>query len=373
MGRKPLIALLAAAAGVILSPASALADTKDGVDAWTRGDYAGAVREWQAAAAKGDADALYNLGEAHRVGKGVPRDLARAEEYFGRAAAQGHLLASDTYGVLLFQRGERQRALPFIRAAADRGDPRAQYLLGIAHFNGDLVPKDWVRAYALVSLARQQGLPQAAGALAQMDQHIPMEQRQQAVALAGDLQAQSGATRARQLAAVDLGAQVPSSAMPSPRPSAAPVRGPTVASASEAAGAAGRAAEASSPASAGADYTVRRTQPVAVATPAPVPAPRPVAVVSPAPAPAARAVPAPPPAIGGKWRVQLGAFGQPGNADALWNRIRNRPELAGKPRFNVKAGTVTRLQAGGFASEAAARAACGSLKAAGFDCSVVAG
>lgn len=373
MGRKPLIALLIASAGVILSPAGALADTKDGVDAWTRGDFPGAVREWQAAAAKGDADALYNLGEAYRVGKGVPRDLAKAEEYFGRAAAQGHLLASDTYGVLLFQRGERQRALPFIRAAADRGDPRAQYLLGIAHFNGDLVPKDWVRAYALVSLARQQNLPQAASALTQMDQHIPMEQRQQAVALAGDLQAQADATRARQLAAVDLGAQVPTSTMPPaprPAPAPAPVRGPTVASASEAASTAGRAAETASPASAGADYTVRRAPPAAATTTTPPPpAPRPVAVATPAPAPKPALVPA----ATGKWRVQLGAFGQPANADALWNKVKGRPELAGKPRLNLKAGAVTRLQAGGFASEGEARAACGKLKAAGFDCSVVAG
>lgn len=373
MGRKPLIALILAAGGVILSPAAALADTRDGVDAWTRGDFSGAVREWQAEAAKGDSDALYNLGEAYRVGKGVPRDLAKAEELYARAAAQGHLQASDTYGVLLFQRGERQRALPYIRAAADRGDPRAQYFLGIAHFNGDLVPKDWVRAYALVSLAHQQNLPQAASALAQMDQHIPMAQRQQAVALAADLQAQADATRARQLAAVDLGAIVPGTAAPSrPRPAPAPVAGPTVASASEAANTASRAAETSSPATAGADYTVRRAPPVTVA-PAPPPAPRPVAVAAPAPAPKPAPAPAPAPAASGKWRVQLGAFGQPTNADALWNKVKGRPELSGKPRLNIKAGAVTRLQAGGFASEGEARTACGRLKAAGFDCSVVSG
>ncbi|MFN3516001.1 MAG: SPOR domain-containing protein [Novosphingobium sp.] len=365
MGRKSLIALIVAASGAILLPAAAKADTKDGVDAWTRGDFAGAVREWQAAAAKGDSDAIYNLGEAYRVGKGVPRDLAIAEEHFGRAAAMGHLQASDTYGVLLFQRGERQRALPFIRAAADRGDPRAQYFLGIAHFNGDLVPKDWVRAYALVSLAHQQNLPQAASALTQMDQHIPMAQRQQAVTLAADLQAQADATRARQLAAVDLGAQVPTAAVaarPRPAPAPAPVRGPSVASANEAASTAGRAAEASNPATAGADYTVRGAPPVATTTPPPTP--RPIAVAAPPPAPA--------PAASGKWRVQLGAFAQPGNADALWSRVRHRPELAGKPRLSVKAGSVTRLQAGGFASEGEARAACGKLKAAGFECSVVA-
>lgn len=367
MGRKKLIAAIAAAAGMIVSGPSQ-ADTKAGVDAWTKGDFPAAVREWQASAAEGDADAMFNLGQAYKLGKGVPQDLTKAEELFGRAAALGHLQASDNYGLLLFQRGEKSRALPFIRAAADRGDPRAQYLLGIAHFNGDMVPKDWPRAYALLSLAQRQGLPQAVSALKQMDEYIPLPQRQQGVALAGELQSQADATRARQMASVDLGAQVPVGAVPAP----APARGPTVASASEAVGAAGRVAGTDSPATAGADYTRR--------TPAPVPSPAPAKVNSPAPPAAAASapprpapLPAPAPAATGKWRIQLGAFGQLSNADLLWNRVRGRPELAGHARLNVKAGAVTKLQAGGYASQAAAQAACTKLKAAGFECVAISG
>ena len=309
MGRKSLITALILGASVILS-APAVADTKAGVDAWTRGDYAGAVKQWQAQAATGDADALFNLGQAYKLGNGVKQDLAKAEALFGQAAAQGHPQAADNYGLLLFQRGERVRALPYLRAAADRGDPRAQYLLGVAHFNGDLVPKDWVRAYALVTLAQQQGLPQASSALAQMDQYVPIDQRQQGVQLAGELQTQADATRARQLAAVDLGNQVPSSSA------------------------------------------------------APAPPPAPVAQPAPAPAPAM--------AAGGTWRIQLGAFGVAANADAQWAKLRARPELAGHPRLIVKAGAVTKLQAGGF-SQTGAQAACARLKAAGIDCAAVPG
>ncbi len=370
MGRNILIAALALGAGVILS-APASADTKAGVDAWTRGDYAGAVKEWQAQGAKGDADALFNLGQAYKLGKGVTQDLLKAEQLFGQAAAMGHLQAGDNYGLLLFQRGDRQKGLPYIRAAADRGDPRAQYLLGIMHFNGELVPKDWVRAYALVTLAQQQGLAQAASAMAQMDQHIPYDQRQQAVQLAGELASQADATRARQLAAVDLGNQVPG-------PVPAPVRGPNVASAKGAVvppqGASGgddnhvytrpndsyedtRARQAAVN-----RVKVHPSPPLGVAPPAP----RPVAVPAPRPAPP----PAPALAAGGSWRIQLGAFGVASNADALWARIKGRPELAGHPRLNVKAGAVTKLQAGGY-SQAAAQAACARLKAAGFTCVAV--
>ncbi|MFM5924601.1 MAG: SPOR domain-containing protein [Novosphingobium sp.] len=358
MGRKFVIAGLLGAAGVILSTPAA-ADTKAGVDAWTRGDYAAAVREWQGPADQGDGDALFNLGQAYKLGKGVPQDMAKAEAMFGRAAALGHLQAADNYGLLLFQRGEKARALPYVRAASDRGDPRAQYLLGIMHFNGDMVPKDWVRAYALVSLARQQGLAPAIPALGQMDEFIPLEQRQKGVALAAELQAQADATRARQFAAADLGVQVPSTA-----PAPGPVKAPPAASATVA---------SSSPASAGADFA-RPKVPIAAPKSAPppptvrpAPAPKLAKASTPAPAPAAAPVP-----VGGKWRLQFGTFGVASNADALWARIARRPELAGHPRLNVKVGALTKLQAGGYSQEAA-QAACARLKAAGFVCVAVPG
>ena len=339
MGRKKMQFALALGLAAILS-APAWADTKAGVDAWTRGDYASAVKEWEAEAARGDADALFNLGQAYKLGKGVKQDLTRAEALFGQAAAMGHLQAADNYGLLLFQRGDHAKALPYIRAAADRGDPRAQYLLGVMHFNGELVPKDWVRAYALVTLAQQQGLPQAAAAMAQMDQHIPLDQRQQGVQMSGELAAEADATRARQLAAVDLGSQV-SSGSPAATPIAAPpMRGPSVA--------------AVTPPPAPKPVTVRAGPPPGVAAPAPKP--RPVAT--------------PLPASSGTWRIQLGAFGQTANANALWGRVRDRPELAGHPRIDIKSGAVTKLQAGGY-SQAGAQAACGKLKAAGFVCVAV--
>lgn len=364
MGRKNLIAAAIACLVAILS-SPGRADTRAGVEAWTGGDFAGAVRLWEAEAARGDADAFFNLGQAYRLGKGVKQDLAKAEQLFARASAQGHPQASDNFGVLLFQRGERARALPYLRAAADRGDPRAQYLLGLAHYNADLVPLDLVRAYALVSLAQQQGLEQAAPALAQMDQAIPLEQRQQAAALAIELASQAETTRARQLAAADLGRQLPAGnpaavgvTTSAPR---LPSRAPIIAAPENSIEAARRVAGSDSPATAGADYA----RPATAALP-PAPA---AAVAKPRPA----MTPAPSPAAAGLWRIQLGAFGLAANADALWSKVRGRPELTGHPRLNVKAGSVTKLQAGGFATQLDAQAACAKLSAAGFGCLAVKG
>ncbi|PLK24325.1 SPOR domain-containing protein [Novosphingobium sp. TH158] len=354
----------------------ARADVKAGVDAWARGDFPAAIKEWEGPAGRGDADAQFNLGQAYKWGKGVNQDLKKAELYFGKAAAQGHIEASDNYGLLLFDRGERGQALPYVKAASGRGDPRAQYLLAIMHFNGDLVNKDWVRAYALMSLAQQAGLPQATPGLQQMDVHIPLAQRQQAVSLSQQLAAEAEATRNRQFAADDLGVKNPAGvARTPPQVAAAPVRRqPTP---EEAVAEAERVAAGSSPRSAGADYARPATPPPAVAA-----APKPVslpqgqpfpAATAPKPATTNSAAPAPRPAAtaaAGSWRIQLGAFGVAANADALWARIKGRPEIAGHGRINVSAGAVTKLQAGGY-SEDGARSACRSLAAAGFACAPV--
>lgn len=364
--KKATIGAMVALAAVAAVPASA--DVKRGVDAWSRGDYAAAVREWEAPAGAGDADALFNLGQAYRLGRGVPVDLVRAEDFYARAAAKGHLQAADTYGLLLFQAGRREQALPYIQDAARRGDPRAQYLLGIAYFNGDLLERDYRRAYALLTLANGAGLPQAASALAQMDEHIPLELRQSAAGLAVEMKQQSDSTRARELAAAELAtgggtpvavqppaerAPAAGSAMAVPRPLPTTDVAPSTAAARTAVAAAGEADGTESPATSGASYLPRggSTPPVAPA-PAAAPAPR-------AQAPAS-----------GPWKLQLGAFAVSGNAERLWSRLSARAELAGKQRILEPAGRVTKLLAGGFATQADAQAACRSLKSAGQECLV---
>lgn len=317
---------------------AAAADVKTGEEAWNRGDYTAAVQQWEGPAGQGDPDAQFHLAQAYRLGRGVPRDLAKAEMLFGKASAQGHVEASDFYGLMMFDRGERAAAMPYIRAAAGRGDPRAQYLLGIAHFNGDLEPKDWVRAYALMTLAQSAGLPQAAPAMAQMDQHIPLAQRQAAATLAARLGEEAETNRRNQLAAVDLGSTVaapPPSVAAAPAPVAPPRMTPP----------------APTP------RPVATTPSAGTAAPAPAPVPAPAAASTATKSPAA-----------GPWRVQLGAFGVAANADALWARVKGRPELAGHPRANVKAGAVTKLQATGYASREAANRACTGLTAAGLTC-----
>jgi cell division protein FtsN len=366
--RTTAVAIPALAAAIALAT-PALADTKAGVDAWSRGEFDAAVKEWLGPAAKGDADAQFNIGQAYKLGKGAPQDLKRAEAWYRKAAEQGHIKASDTLGLLLFQDNRKAEAAPFLQASAERGEPRAMYILGIAHFNGDTVGKDWVRAYALTSRAAASGLEQATRALAMMDNMIPLEQRQLGVSLAADLEQKAQAKRSEQFAAADLGAK--------PVPTA-PVRQ------SAQTGSLEKAEVPPSVITAGADFANPVTMPApkrVVGSNAPVAKPvvkAPSGAVHVAEVPAAKPVVAkepkaapPAPQAKGNWRVQLGAFGVKANADGLWSKVKGRPELAGHGRIDLPSGAVTRLLAGGFAGQAEADKACGALKAGGFTCLVV--
>lgn len=314
-------------AGPVLLAGPAAADVKAGVDAWAKGEFTKAVAEWSPLAQAGDPDAQFNLGQAYKLGRGVPLDLAMAQSWYRKAATQGHAQAEDALGLTLFQDGKKAEALPYLEKSAARDERRAELVLGTMLFNGDGVTRDWPRAYALMTRSSQQGLPQASQTLAQMDQHISPEQRQQGSQLAAQI-----AQNAR------LSAVAPPPPEPASRPATArPMRTTQVA-----------------PSSIGATY----------APPPRTPAVRRAA--APEPRPAAPAAAKPKAARGGAWRIQLGAFKDQGNARALWARVGAR---TGGTVAYVGGGGVTRLQATGFASRAAAQAACGK---AGVSCVVVA-
>jgi len=364
--RNSLIAGLLALAALGTAGA-AWADVKAGVDAWSKGDYAAAVHEWQGPAAAGDADAMFNLAQAYRLGRGVPLDVAKAEELYAKAAAKGHIEASDTYGLMLFQEGRREAALPYIQAAAGRGDPRSEYILGVATFNGDSVPKDWVKGYALVSLANAQGLPQAAPALAQMDAHIPLGQRQQAASLALKMQQEATAKRAQQLASADLatrGGVLPARAAAQSRAEKTAVS-PSAAAALAAVSEASQATATGSPANAGAKFASRSAPPAKTAETPPA---KPVALAKAAESKPKAAVAANP--ASGPWKVQLGVFAVPGNVDRLWGQVGGHGGLGGKTKVTVPAGAATKLLAAGFSTRESAEAACASLRHHGHDCLV---
>lgn len=360
----------------------AQADVKDGVDAWQAGDYQKAVAEWRPLAVSGDADAQFNLGQAYKLGRGVPADLAQAESWYRRAAKQGHLQAEDNLGLVLFTANRRDEAMPFIKASAARGEPRAQYVLGTAMFNGDYATKDWPRAYALTKRASDAGLTIASARLAQLDNLIPLEQRQAGLAMLPAIEKDE--SRAR-LAAVSAAAPEPAKPVPSPiRTASLPASTPDVTPASSAASA---PAPAKSPSALSTPATVAAASAASEATAAASEAKRGAPgtsydappehnASSPETASTKRA---PQPARvatvhrgGGPWRAQFGAFSLEANARTLWAALERRhPALAGRAPVYSKAGTVMRLQTGGFATRDEAENLCATVRKGGQACLVV--
>lgn len=285
------------------------------------------IRGLQAKAQAGDAEAEFQLGEAYRAGRGVTPDPEAAIMWYRRATAAGHIRASEELGFALFAHGDRREAMPYIEKAAARGEARAFYLLGTAHFNGDYASRDWPLAYAQTMRAAAAGLPAAQKNLELMDHYLLPADKAKADQILATLPS------------VRSGAQTESGASaPAAKPVSAPVQS--------------------------ADATAKSAKPVKTAKTAPK-APIKVAVAA-APAPVDAAP-------GGSWKVQLGAFGSADRAHDRWKTLAAKVSALGAyDQRVVAAGSVQRLQAGNIASKTEAQVLCKKVVAAGGDCLVIA-
>ena len=187
-----------AATLLLLAAASAVAaDFGAGVEAYRRGDYASAFREFRPLAEQGDAFAQIFLGGMYAKGEGVPEDDRQAVFWFRKAAEQGYADAQFVLGVMYdngegvpeddrqavfwyrkaaeqgdagaqaklgrmydFGKGvpeDARQAVFWFRKAAEQGYASAQFLLGFMYANGEGVPRDFIRAYAWFNLAAATG------------------------------------------------------------------------------------------------------------------------------------------------------------------------------------------------------------------------
>lgn len=364
---------------IIVSPV--LAGVKEGAEAWRDGNYPKAVAEWRGPAEAGEPDAQFNLGQAYKLGRGVQMDATLAQDWYRKAAAAGHEQAQATLGLLLFQNGKREEAMTWLKKAADQGEPRAQYVVGTAYFNGDLLPKDWARAYALMLRAKSNNIGAATTSLAQMEQLIPDQQRQAGIALAREME------RTAQLRANDVGSgdtaaltmrnsvapppTAQASAPPIARTSVPPSKAelPTV------------YGQPVAPPPVGAAPILADSQPwrapasIPAGSSAPTAAPASTAVTT-TPKPAVQKPAAPKPVIvasaGDGWKIQIGAYSSADAARAAWSSLSARAGLKALSPTYTPVSALTRLQAGPLASRAAANEACAAVKAVGATCFAVA-
>src|SRR5271156_4985199 len=134
-----------------------------GGEAYERGDYAAALKEWSAAAGTGDPEASYRLGLLYARGHGVLANLADAAVWYRRAAEQGHAMAQHQLSLLHLD-GYRAHASNFARwygAAAKRDPEAADHNRALLFPNGFDVPQDPAGALRWSRAAAEQGIADA--------------------------------------------------------------------------------------------------------------------------------------------------------------------------------------------------------------------
>ena len=118
---------------------------------------------------KGDPIAMTLLGELYANGLGVPRDDAKAADWYKLAAARGDKNAMFALAMFALQGRagprDREQSAKWLAAAAKLGHAEAAYDLALLYIEGQLFPQDFKRAAELLRVAADAGSPQAQYAL----------------------------------------------------------------------------------------------------------------------------------------------------------------------------------------------------------------
>ncbi|MCC6527527.1 MAG: SEL1-like repeat protein [Polyangiaceae bacterium] len=119
------------------------------------------VREAEASCRAGNADGCAVVGDALRIGRGLPQDVRRAFETLDRACRDGSELGCAQLGVMYAEgsavRKDPERAVALYDQACGAGVPRACVDLGNAYRHGNGVERDRKRATELYEQSCERG------------------------------------------------------------------------------------------------------------------------------------------------------------------------------------------------------------------------
>ncbi len=159
------------------------ANFQDGLNAYDKGDYKTAFKEWQYLAESGDYVAQINLANLYVIGKGVERDISKAINWYEKAAkferktwnistSERTYFAHKRLGFLYSNHfvqkyPDLNKALDWYGYAANRGDAAALYSLAYLYRTKKEV-KDLDFAFELDYLAATSGHKNAQNSLANL-------------------------------------------------------------------------------------------------------------------------------------------------------------------------------------------------------------
>lgn len=152
--------VVAAALALTMLAHLAYAGYSEGLAAFNKQDYAGALAHWRPLAESGDPAAQFSLGWMYLKGRGVAQDDTQAFQLIHRSAQKGLARAQSELGwMYAHSRGvdlDPKLAASWYAKAAEAGDRDAQAALGRDYLSGYGVPHDEVQgANWLLKAARQ--------------------------------------------------------------------------------------------------------------------------------------------------------------------------------------------------------------------------
>lgn len=125
-------------------------------------NYDKAFYYYELAANQKDPIALNNLGSFYFNGIGTKRDIAKATEYFKKAAELGEDNAATNLAFIYLTGGHKDlsrsaQAVKLFDFAAEKGNNIAKFMLGYAYLKGFTVKKDYYKAFSLIKAAADKG------------------------------------------------------------------------------------------------------------------------------------------------------------------------------------------------------------------------
>lgn len=155
----------------------AFADARRGEEAFARGDFLAAEREWRQSAMAGDTSAMLGLGMLYDTGHGVHQDFAQALSWYRRAANAGSGRAMFNVGAMYDSgRGidaNRREAMRWYVLSAAKGNGRAAYVAATIYRDGDGMPQSATAARKFFKMAAAAGIGAARVNLASLGQGVP--------------------------------------------------------------------------------------------------------------------------------------------------------------------------------------------------------
>lgn len=155
---------------------------KKGYDAFNLGKFAESVSWFTKSAAKGNIEAMFNLGLIYQLGGGteIPVNEKEAIGWFTKAADKGHLNSMNNLGELyLSEQGVQDfnLALQWFTKGGENGQSGSIYNIGVIYANGLGVSEQMDEAYKWFKKAADKGMEEAKDAVKRIEKegHLSIE------------------------------------------------------------------------------------------------------------------------------------------------------------------------------------------------------